>query len=118
VTTDEAVCKNAACLLTTKWQLLDLLFCVVRTVHFGVKEYNYQRNAQFLNLFIYLLLPYMFRAFFQPIFRGRRTNSAVVYVSWVWYQRPAQDGTQILPDPGADTIPRRLEPLPKLYACL
>jgi hypothetical protein len=26
--------------------------------------YNDQRNAQVFNLFIYLLLPYMFRAFF------------------------------------------------------
>jgi hypothetical protein len=44
-----------------------VLFCffyVVRTVHFGMKLYNDQRNAQVFNLFIYLLLPYMFRAFF------------------------------------------------------
>jgi hypothetical protein len=39
-------------------------FYVVRTVHFGMKLYNDQRNAQVCNLFIYLLLPYMFRAFF------------------------------------------------------
>jgi hypothetical protein len=39
-------------------------FYVVRTVHFGMKLYNDQRNAQVLNLFIYLLLPYMLRAFF------------------------------------------------------
>jgi hypothetical protein len=26
--------------------------------------YNDQRNAQIFNLFVYLLLPYMFRAFF------------------------------------------------------
>jgi hypothetical protein len=39
-------------------------FHVVRTVHFGMKFYNDQRNAHVLNLFIYLLLPYMFRAFF------------------------------------------------------
>jgi hypothetical protein len=55
-------------------------FYVVRTVHFAVKLYNDQRNAQFLNLFIYLLLPYMFRAFFFPIFRGRGTTLAVVQV--------------------------------------
>jgi hypothetical protein len=30
---------------------------VVRTVHFGMKMYNNQRNAQVFNLFIYLLLP-------------------------------------------------------------
>jgi hypothetical protein len=29
-----------------------------------MKLYNEQRNAQVFNLFIYLLLPYMFRAFF------------------------------------------------------
>jgi hypothetical protein len=29
-----------------------------------LKLYNDQRNAQVFNLFIYLLLPYMFRAFF------------------------------------------------------
>jgi hypothetical protein len=34
------------------------------TVQFGMKLYNDQRNAQGFNLFIYLLLPYMFRAFF------------------------------------------------------
>jgi hypothetical protein len=39
-------------------------FYVVRTVHFGMKLYNNQLNAQVFNLFIYLLLPYMFRAFF------------------------------------------------------
>jgi hypothetical protein len=39
-------------------------FYVVRTVHFGMKFYNEQSNAQVFNLFIYLLLPYMFRAFF------------------------------------------------------
>jgi hypothetical protein len=31
-----------------------------------MKLYNDQRNAQDFNLFIYLLLPYMFRAFFKP----------------------------------------------------
>jgi hypothetical protein len=30
----------------------------------GMKLYNDQRNAQVFNLFIYLHLPYMFRAFF------------------------------------------------------
>jgi hypothetical protein len=58
------------------------------------------------NLFPYLLLPYMFRVFFKPIFRGRRTTSAVVLVYWVWYQRP-----------DADIISSRLEPLPNLYTC-
>jgi hypothetical protein len=37
---------------------------VVRTVHFGIKLYNDQRNAQVFNLFTYLLLLYLFRAFF------------------------------------------------------
>jgi hypothetical protein len=41
-----------------------IIFCVVRTVHFGMKLYNDQRNAQVFNLFVYLLLPYMFRAFY------------------------------------------------------
>jgi hypothetical protein len=50
---------------------------------------------RFFNLFIYLLLPYMFRAFFKPIFRGRCTNSAVVLVTWVWCQRPGQDRTML-----------------------
>jgi hypothetical protein len=39
-------------------------FNVVRTLNFGIKLYNDQRNAQVFNLFINLLLPYMFRAFF------------------------------------------------------
>jgi hypothetical protein len=38
--------------------------CVVRNVHFGMKLYNDQHNAQVFNLFIYLLPPYKFRAFF------------------------------------------------------
>jgi hypothetical protein len=58
--------------------------------------YNDQLNAQVFKfiLFICLLLPYMLRAFFYPIFRGKRTTSAVVQVSWVWCQRL-----------GADTLP-------------
>jgi hypothetical protein len=48
----------------TNAKLLLNKFYVVRTVHFGMKLYNDQRNAQVFNLFIYLLLPYMFRAFF------------------------------------------------------
>jgi hypothetical protein len=39
-------------------------FYVVMTVYFGMKLYNDQRNAQVFNLFIYLLLPYMFRVLF------------------------------------------------------
>jgi hypothetical protein len=42
------------------------IFHVVRTLYFGMKLYNDQCNAQVFNLFIYLLLPYMFRAFFSP----------------------------------------------------
>jgi hypothetical protein len=41
-----------------------LKFYVVRTVHFGMKLYYDQRDAQVFNLFIYLILPYMFGAFF------------------------------------------------------
>jgi hypothetical protein len=40
------------------------IFYFVRTVHFGMKLYNDQRNAKVFSLLIYLLLPYMFRAFF------------------------------------------------------
>jgi hypothetical protein len=32
-------------------------FYVLRIVHFGIKFYNDQRNAQVFNLFVYLLLP-------------------------------------------------------------
>jgi hypothetical protein len=39
-------------------------FYFVRTVHFGMKLYNDQRNTQVYNLFICLLLSYMFWAFF------------------------------------------------------
>jgi hypothetical protein len=39
-------------------------FVVVRIVHFGMKLYNDQPNAQVFNLFIYLRLPYMFLAYF------------------------------------------------------
>jgi hypothetical protein len=46
------------------------LSVTVRNFYFGkpkiikFKLYNGQRNAKVLNLFIYLLQPYMFRAFF------------------------------------------------------
>jgi hypothetical protein len=40
------------------------IFYIVKTVHFGMKLYNDLRNAQIYNLFINLLLPYMFLAFF------------------------------------------------------
>jgi hypothetical protein len=40
------------------------LFYVVRNVHIGMKLYNDQLNAQGFDLFIYLLLRYMFRALF------------------------------------------------------
>jgi hypothetical protein len=51
---------------TVRLDTLHTKFYVVRTVHFGIKLYNDQRNAQVFNLFIYeyLLLPYMFRSFF------------------------------------------------------
>jgi hypothetical protein len=38
-----------------------IYFYVERTVHFGMKLYNDERNAQVFNLFICLLLPYTFR---------------------------------------------------------
>jgi hypothetical protein len=57
-----------------------VVIVVVRTVHFGMKFYNDHRKARVFNVFIYLLVPYMFRAFFKPIFRSKCTNSAVVEV--------------------------------------
>jgi hypothetical protein len=59
----------------------------------SLKLYNDQRNTHVLNLFIYLLLSYMFQAFFWPIFRGRCTNSAVVQVSWLKCQCPRRHHT-------------------------
>jgi hypothetical protein len=58
-----------------------------------MKLYNDQHNAQVFNLrvFIHLLPPFMFRAFFKPIFRGKCTTSAVTQVSWVRCQRPRPD---------------------------
>jgi hypothetical protein len=54
------------------FQHLATLFVPVFTLCYGpgllfrglLCTYNDQRNAQVFNLFIYLLLPYMFRAFF------------------------------------------------------
>jgi hypothetical protein len=43
--------------------------------------YNDQRKPQVFYLFINLLLPYMFRVFFHPIFRGWFTTS-------VWFNSP------------------------------
>jgi hypothetical protein len=40
------------------------IFYVAWSVDFVMKLYNDQRNSQVFNLFIYLLLPYVFRAFF------------------------------------------------------
>jgi hypothetical protein len=56
-----------------------------------MKLYNDQRNAQVFSLFTYLLLTYMFQAFFYPIFRDRCTTLAVVQVCWVWCQRLGSD---------------------------
>jgi hypothetical protein len=47
-----------------QYAMIYFKFYVVRTVHFGMKLYNHQRNAQVFNLFIHLLLSYMFRDFF------------------------------------------------------
>jgi hypothetical protein len=50
--------------------------------------YDDQRNAQILNLFIYLLLPYMFRAFFKPIFLQRQVyklGSGMVSAPGRWH---------------------------------
>jgi hypothetical protein len=46
-----------------KHSIIFCYFYVVRNVNFGMNLYNDQRNEQVFNLFIYLLLPYMFRAF-------------------------------------------------------
>jgi hypothetical protein len=73
---------------TVKKHPYKLFVYVVSTMHFGMKLCNDQRNEQVFNLYLYLLLPYMFRASFKLIFRGRCTISAMVQVSWVWCQRP------------------------------
>jgi hypothetical protein len=54
--------------LICKYPNIKTLFYVVRVVHFAMKLYNDKLNAQVFkfNLFIYLLLPYMFWAFFSP----------------------------------------------------
>jgi hypothetical protein len=50
------------------------------------------------------------------------TVSVVVQVTWVWCQRPGDHGIVLQHNSMlatiADTISRRLEPLPKLYTCL
>jgi hypothetical protein len=56
-----------------------------------IKLYNDQRIALVFNLFIYLLMPHVFRAFFYPTFRGRCTASPVVQVSCVRCQRTGAD---------------------------
>jgi hypothetical protein len=67
-------------------------FYVVRAVHFGMKLYNDQRNAQGFNLFINLLLPYMFQASFSP------SSEAGVQI-WQWFKPPVS--AQVLtPYPG------------------
>jgi hypothetical protein len=43
-----------------------LKFYVVKDRAFGMKLYNDQRNAHVFNLFIYLLLPFLFRDLFKP----------------------------------------------------
>jgi hypothetical protein len=55
------------------------IFYAVRTVHFGMKIYNDQRNAHVFNLFIYLVLPYMFRAFFSPTVYGVSARALTPY---------------------------------------
>jgi hypothetical protein len=45
-------------------------FYVVRTVHFLMKLYNDQRNAQVFYIFPYLLLPFTFWTFLSPSLRG------------------------------------------------
>jgi hypothetical protein len=46
------------------WKGLILGSYVVQAVRLGMKLYNDQCNAQVFKLFLYLLLPYMFQAFF------------------------------------------------------
>jgi hypothetical protein len=55
-----------------------IFFHVLRALHFRMKLYNDQRNAQVFNLFIYLLLPSLVLAHLQR---------QVVQV-WLWCQRP------------------------------
>jgi hypothetical protein len=60
--------------------ILKFIVYVVRTVHFGIKLPNDQRNAQVLNLFINLILPYMFWAFLAH-FQRQVYNFGVVQVT-------------------------------------
>jgi hypothetical protein len=79
-------------------------FCVVRTVHFGMKFYNDQSNAQVLN-FIYLFTSALHVSSFLLAHLQRQVYNF-------------SSGSSLRASPGADTIPKKLEPLPKLYTCL
>jgi hypothetical protein len=48
--------------IVTGFVVVVVVVVFVRTVQFGMKLYNDQRNAQVFNLLIYLLLACMFRA--------------------------------------------------------
>jgi hypothetical protein len=58
-----------------------------------MKLYNDQWNAMFFSLFIYLPLPYMFRAFFKPVFTRNAYKFDSGSSSWICCKRPGQGGT-------------------------
>jgi hypothetical protein len=62
--TVERLNKESKFLTASSFSTHLYVFSAVRSVHFGMKLYNDQRNAHVFNIFIYLLLPYMFRDFF------------------------------------------------------
>jgi hypothetical protein len=66
--------------------VFNILGCKHREFWNEIVQWPTQCTSFKFILCIYLLLPYMFRAFFQPILRGKRTTSAVVPVSWIWCQ--------------------------------
>jgi hypothetical protein len=81
--------------------ILSLNFYVVRTVHFGMKLYNDQRNAQVLILIIYLLLPYMFWALF-----SQSSEAGVQFRQW--FQSPGYgvSARALTPYPASEDWPK------------
>jgi hypothetical protein len=65
----------------------------------NTKLYNNQCIAQVFNLFIHFTSALHDSGFLLAHLQRQVYNFGVVQVFWVWYQRP-----------GADTIPRRLDP--------
>jgi hypothetical protein len=81
-------------LVTVKWNALSCWNCIVTNIM--------QMFLIYISLYFYLIC---FGLSFSPCSEAGLQLRQFFF--WVWCQRP-----------GADTIPRRLEPLPKLYTCL